>query len=591
MLKREARNLTIVLLALVATLVLLSGARYSGLVIWVIAYAALAWQCRTMWQGRGLANHLIARVLLSLAPAGLIIDHTVGAVWAAWTAIAILVVLVRSESFVRRAYGYTGTRAANLDELGLRQKKPWTVRTYGRVMLLLPPVLICLGWFHLNGLWWLLASVLLGAMAAVIGLGAYLRRAASRRAQQMLPEVLEKLNPAFVLYWDAPRNSQLQVGMWIPHLKRVGVPFYVMVRDRRSFWQAVSVAEDVPVLHCPTMASVERNRTASLRAAFYVNNAARNSHFVRYSELTHIQLLHGDSDKAPSFSPVTAMFDKVFVAGQAGIDRYAAHGVFIPDEKFVIVGRPQVVGIQRRRSESLELNGATVLYAPTWKGFHEDAAHSSIPRALDIIEEALSHGCRIIFRQHPYNDRDPEFARVAALARDLLAADAASTGREHVFGAAAQQDMTMQECFNASDLMVSDVSSVVADYLYSEKPILLVNPDQDDTDFVQEFPLASAAYVVDGSREQVGAALVASATDDPLGAVRKEKRTYYLGDFPDATYEEGFLTAAAAVSQAPWPPAMPVWPVPAEDADASGDPETSASGESQSRPAASPPSS
>ena len=51
---------------------------------------------------------------------------------------------------------------------------------------------------------------------------------------------------------------------------------------------------------------------------------------VRFNQLTHIQLLHGDSDKASSFNPVTAMFDRIFVAGQAAIDRYAANGVLIP---------------------------------------------------------------------------------------------------------------------------------------------------------------------------------------------------------------------------------------------------------------------
>lgn len=547
-------------MALVATLLLLSGAKYPGVVVWLVGYAGCVVMCRKMWRGRGLGAHLIARVLFAIGPAGPIIHHGLSVAWAAWTAIAILVMLVRSESFVRRAHGYTGVRASGFDQLTLRQKKPWTVRLYGRIMLVLPVALLAAGYFHLNGLWWLLMSLIAGMMATFILADAFARRTASRRAQQMLPTVLETLNPAFVVYWDAPRNSQQQLGMWIPHLKRVGVPFYVMVRDRRSYGQAVSVVDDVPILHCPTMATVERNRSESLRAAFYVNNAARNTHFVRYGELTHVQLLHGDSDKAPSYSPVTAMFDKVFVAGQAGIDRYAAHGVFIPDEKFVIVGRPQVVGIERRHTETLDLTDSTVFYAPTWKGFHEDAAYSSIPRALDIVGEALAHGCRVIFRQHPYNDRDPEFARIAEQARELLAADAAKTGRAHVFGAAAEQEMSILECFNASDLMIADVSSVVADYLYSEKPILLVNPGQDPAEFREEFPLASATYVVDGSREEVGAALESAATDDPLGVVRREKRTYYLGDFPDATYEEGFLRAAAEVAHAPWPPAEAVWP-------------------------------
>jgi hypothetical protein len=39
---------------------------------------------------------------------------------------------------------------------------------------------------------------------------------------------------------------------------------------------------------------------------------------------------------------VHAIYDLIFTAGQAGIDRYARHGVSIPAEKFRIVGRPQV---------------------------------------------------------------------------------------------------------------------------------------------------------------------------------------------------------------------------------------------------------
>jgi hypothetical protein len=44
--------------------------------------------------------------------------------------------------------------------------------------------------------------------------------------------------------------------------------------------------------------------TPSLRTVFYVNNAARNAHSVRIGGLTHVQLYHGDSDKAVTASPL-----------------------------------------------------------------------------------------------------------------------------------------------------------------------------------------------------------------------------------------------------------------------------------------------
>src|SRR5699024_1545971 len=118
--------------------------------------------------------------------------------------------------------------------------------------------------------------------------------------------------------------------------------------------------------------------------------------------------------------------------------------------------------------------------------------------------------------------------------------------RKHIYAGAAEKQMSITECFNLSDLMVTDISSVVVDYLYSEKPLILVRPGLSD-EFLEGFPVASAAYVVDGSTEQVEAALTEIEKGDPLGPVRAEKRAYYLGDFNDEGYEGVFRTAARQV--------------------------------------------
>ena len=104
-----------------------------------------------------------------------------------------------------------------------------------------------------------------------------------------------------------------------------------------------------PIIYRPTLRSLEEVIVPSLKAAFYVNNAVRNTHFIERRELTHVWLNHGDSEKPACYNPVHAIYDLIFVAGQAGIDRYARHGVHIPAEKFRIVGRPQVEQITRAR--------------------------------------------------------------------------------------------------------------------------------------------------------------------------------------------------------------------------------------------------
>ena len=106
-----------------------------------------------------------------------------------------------------------------------------------------------------------------------------------------------------------------------------------------------------------------------------------------------------------------AIYDLISAAGQAGIDRYARHGVHIPAEKFKIVGRPQVELISPARGPISKIEQPTVLYAPTWQGPFADSRVYSLPVGRQIVEQLLSHGARVIFRAHLFNYRYPDFRR------------------------------------------------------------------------------------------------------------------------------------------------------------------------------------
>ena len=167
----------------------------------------------------------------------------------------------------------------------------------------------------------------------------------------------------------------------------------------------------VPIIFRPTLRSLEEVIVPSLKVAFYVNNAARNSHFVERRELTHVWLNHGDSEKPACYNPVHAIYDLIFAAGQAGIDRYARHGVHIPAEKFRIVGRPQVEQITPARGPIAAIKAPTVLYAPTWQGPYADSRVYSLPSGRQIVAEALRRQVRVIFRAHPSTTATPTRAR------------------------------------------------------------------------------------------------------------------------------------------------------------------------------------
>ncbi|MDR0431793.1 MAG: CDP-glycerol glycerophosphotransferase family protein [Bifidobacteriaceae bacterium] len=368
---------------------------------------------------------------------------------------------------------------------------------------------------------------------------------ARRTFQRRLPAILEQFQPAFLLHWSAPSESTYQVEMWLPYLQRVGRPFFIVVRTSTGF-EAVRRITDLPIVLRQTPSSMDALMVPSLKVACYVNSATINGHLVRYSQLTHIQLNHGDSDKGPSYSPVFRMFDKDFVAGQAAIDRFAQNGVDVPADMFVIVGRPQVESIAQASGPINQVTQPTVLYAPTWSGFHGDADYSSLPVGEAIIEALVARGCNVIFRPHPYARRSAVNAAAIERITARLAADAAATNRRHVWGPKAERDMSINDCFNASDAMIADVSSVVNDYLYSLKPFAMVAVTEPAQTFTAAFPIARAGYTIDASTGQahgVEEALTELLDADSRADLRRKLKAYYLGDFPAEGYAQHFVDA------------------------------------------------
>ncbi|MEV4390081.1 CDP-glycerol glycerophosphotransferase family protein, partial [Micromonospora sp. NPDC049580] len=388
----------------------------------------------------------------------------------------------------------------------------------------------------------LVVSLLVGAGAGAVALDLARRRFRPTGGGGPVARALRRHQPEFLLYFSAPPGSEYQVTMWLPYLERIGRPFLVLVREP-EFLAPIAAATDAPVVYCPTLRAIDEALVPSLRVAFYVNHGAKNSHCVRFTQLTHIQLHHGDSDKAPSANPVSGIFDRIFVAGPAAIDRYARAGVRIPADKFVVVGRPQVESIDVRREPARGLASPTVLYTPTWTGHHADADYCSLPVAEELLRRLLERGATVILRAHPYTAQNPASARQLGRLTELLAADRARSGRQHVFGAAARE-LSLTDCVNRSDALVSDVSGVISDYLYSGKPYAVTDMGDEGDRFTDRFPLAGSGYVLRRDMSNVDAVLTALLDTDPLAEERWATRRRYLGDFPAESYAEAFLTAA-----------------------------------------------
>lgn len=413
----------------------------------------------------------------------------------------------------------------------------WWVNTAAVAMVNLPAVLAWPAWPAL------VPAGIAAALTAGLAVEGWLRRRSGHRAElARLREAVQDHQPRFVLCFNAPPGSEYQATMWLPHLQRLREPFLVVLAEEHNL-PAIARATDAPVVVHRTFEALDAIMAPSIRAAFYVNNGMKNAHCVRFSHITHIQLYHGDSDKAVTASPLNAMYDKIFVAGQAAVDRFAHYAVSIPHEKFRLVGRPQVAALETAEAPIGEIDDRVVLYAPTWAGAYADSNYCSLPIATTILQGLLDRGATVILRAHPYAVRDRRTAEDLRAAEQLLAGDRAATGRAHRWGAAASTP-SLFDCMNAAHAMICDVSAVASDFLYTGKPFAITDMVGAGGSFSDTFPVARGAYVLDRDAANLAGVLDDLLGSDPLAPTRRELRTYYLGDAPPQRYEEAFLEEA-----------------------------------------------
>lgn len=108
----------------------------------------------------------------------------------------------------------------------------------------------------------------------------------------------------------------------------------------------------------------------------------------------------------------------------------------------------------------------------------------------------------------------------------------------------------LYDCFNESDAMVSDISSVVSDFIASGKPYAVTDSAQlGAEEFKRQNTAVRAAVILSNSAEEIGELLTA-VTDpaaDALAGARRELKSYLLG--PDEpTSMEQFNAAVAALA-------------------------------------------
>ncbi len=407
-------------------------------------------------------------------------------------------------------------------------------------------------------LWDLVSGGALGVLAApaVIGcavlvvldgaltLVTALRIARDRgRAEDRLRREVEVSAPHLAVYVSGTvGGAGYMLRQWASTFAALPTLPLMMVREASQLADVLAVCEETEktpgrdtsslptVVWTPLPSHVETVRSWGVRAVFCLQTGPSNYPLWNAPGVPSIFLGHGDSDKASSASPLARMYDEIWVAGPAAIERYRRAGVDVPDERFVLVGRPQV---DRLPVGATGHDVPVVLYAPTFEGYRRANDFSSLPTmGVALIERLLADKRRpaVWFRPHPSTGVQQAGARVA---RERINARLRELGSPHR-PLDDTPDVDALDTMASADVLITDVSSLASDFLQTERPIIVLNPSGLTVDeFRAAYPAHGASYLVGADLDGLEAALDAALGDDPLKQQRLLLKKQVLGDWPD----------------------------------------------------------
>ncbi|MEU4785055.1 hypothetical protein [Nocardiopsis alba] len=409
-------------------------------------------------------------------------------------------------------------------------------------------------------------------------------------------EWLDSYRPEVVLYFSGSSDSVYQVNMWLETLDRLPRRPLIVLRERTIAAQLAPTR--IPVLCVPAATNLMALDFGPARVALYPANTGKNIHMLRNPSMKHVFIGHGDSDKIASINPFSKAYDEVWTAGRAGRDRYSRARVGVREDEIVEVGRPQLDEIRDDTAANSVRTVLYAPTWEGWTD--DPGNTSLIEAGPTLIAKLLDAEpkVRVLYKPHPFTGiRSPEArrahkhivdliaranrggegseagrGRLVELERRLAAFDMDTGARDEAHnsrleggappeavselkalttewhrvywnGHADEEHLVVQgprpslySCFNQADLLISDISSVVADFVATEKPYAITNCEGlTHGEFQDKHPTSSAAYMLspDGAGLEEALEAIHLPEKDRLALERGELRTYLLGG-PDS---------------------------------------------------------
>jgi hypothetical protein len=349
-----------------------------------------------------------------------------------------------------------------------------------------------------------------------------------------------------IAYFAGDPTRTYQLAQWLEVLEvldRVH-PVGLVLRDPDSA-ELIASRTDLPVLTATTFPELtELYAELDAKVVLYCNNSVLNFESLLDSRMLHVHVNHGESDKQSMASNNAKAYDRVFVAGDAAVDRYVTGLLDFDACRLVRVGRPQ---LDLPRTPLLAPSTRrTVLYAPTWEGDADYNDYTSVDTLGEAIVRAILEvpDVRLVYKPHPKvtTSLTPAIAdahlAIMGLVEEAARLDPTAGHTQVLTG-------DILAVMPGCDAMVTDVSSVGLDWLYlhTDKPILLTDPHGDLEALHHQAPVSRCADVVGADDVRDLASLLdARLTHDEHHLARVAMRHHYFDDLDVGDSTGRFLT-------------------------------------------------
>lgn len=225
-------------------------------------------------------------------------------------------------------------------------------------------------------------------------------------------------------------------------------------------------------LNTPPAAMIDLNNSYDLEGiliSYAVTELKRDR-----SKCTTIFSGHGTGDKIYGGNPNDiATYDYILVSGDKQIEKMRDSGIEMPEERLIKTGNIRFDDYLNNRINrdrvltSLGIKDRSrknILYAPTWE-WGDGTLHKYVYRFC----EELTKEYNLIVRPHHYDARQIPKVKLWAKLK----------GIKHVYFSDPRYLKERDTMFDflISDLIISDTSSIIYEYLVTQKPIIIIQND------------------------------------------------------------------------------------------------------------------